>query len=321
MKRRLLLSGTAASLCTPRMVFAQSGRTDAPLTIVFPYGAGGAVDGIIRTLAEYMSGALKRPVIVDNKPGANSIIGAEYVARARPDGNTLLWAAWPTLTTNLALYPSIRFSHSNFAPITSTIQGYTGLSVANQVPAHNFKELVDHVKKNGNQLAYGSLGKGGSPHLMMELGSIVSGVKFDLVPYKSDVQGIGDLLGGHLTAYAGPIANQAPHHQAKTLRIIAISSENRLPDLPDVPTFKEAGFPELVVSYWHGVVAPAGMPRNLITEFNQVIAAGMQQPSVKGKLALDQRVMTSSPESFKSLIESDTKKWGDLIRSRGIKLE
>lgn len=320
-RRRTILKAAAASISLAAIPLAHAQKSTAPLTIVFPYGAGGAVDALIRTLGQYLTSELGRPVIVDNRPGANSIIGADHVARSRPDGNTILWAAWPTLTTNLTLFPNLPYSLDNFEPITSTFQGYTSLSVANNIPARNYKEVVEYARANGNSLLYGALGQGSSPHLLMELGGLLTGVEFELVSYKGEVQGLQDLLGGNLPAFAGAMSNQLPHHQSGRLRIIGVSSDARLPDLPDVPTFKEAGFPDLAVSYWHGVLAPKGTPQAVIDELNMAIAAGMQTPAVKARLSIDQRVMTSSPEQFRELIVSDATKWGDLIRSRGIKVE
>lgn len=316
-RRSLLKSIAAASaanlLPVRRAAAAEEPYPHKPVVIVFPYAAGGSVDSLIRAVAEQLTSRFGQSFVVDNRPGAGSSIGAEYVAHATPDGLTLLWAGWATLTTNFALYRKLRYKVDDFAPITSTFNGVIGLAVQPSIPATNFKELVEYLKRSGTSFDYGTAGIGSSPHLLMQLGAKTTGINFTMLSYKGETQGITDVIGGHLMAFAGSVSNLIQHHRSGAIRLIAVSSTDRLPAYSDVPTFHEVGYSQLDFAYWHGLLAPAGTPGPIISSLNAAVVDAMKSPAVQVRLSPDQRAMTSTPEQFRDLIARDKVKWGDLV--------
>jgi tripartite-type tricarboxylate transporter receptor subunit TctC len=318
---KTLGAAAAGAALGPLRSFAQGAYPSKPVTIVFPYAAGGQVDGVVRAVAEQLTLHLGQPFVVENRAGAGSSIGAQYVARAQPDGHTLLWAGWPTLTTNFALYKSLHYKLDDFAPISPTVNGVIGLAVRSDIPAQNFKEFVDYVKSKGGSLAYGTAGIGSSPHLLMELGAKAAGVNLTMISYKGEAQAVTDVMGGHLPAFAGSVTNLIQQHRAGNLRLIGISSAQRLPEYKDVPTFDEAGYPQLDFTFWHGLVAPAKTPRSIIDKLNAAVVAAMKEPTVLARLSPDQNAMTSSPEDFRRLILADKNKWGEVIVANNLSAE
>lgn len=316
MRRRLLklMAGAGAGAALhPVIGAAQAAYPTRPVTIVFPFSAGGSVDGMIRAVAEDLTQRMGQPFIVDSRPGAGSTIGAEVVARSTPDGHTLLWSGWNTLTTNLALYRNIRYKIEDFAPITSTFSGVIGLAVRPNIPASDFRQLSQHIQNTGGSLEYGTAGIGTSPHLLMQLAAKAAGIKLTMVPYKGEAQGVTDMTGGHLPMFAGSVSNMIEHHRAGALRLVGLSSPVRLEAYPGVPTFHEAGYPQLDFAYWHALLAPTGTPPAIVSKLNAAVKAAMGTTLVAARLSPDQKVTTSSPEELGRLIREDKQKWGDVI--------
>lgn len=320
MRREFLKSASAFAALglLGRVAGAQASYPAKPITIVFPYGAGGAVATMARAVALHLQGRLGTPVIVEFKPGAATAIGTEFVAKAAPDGYTLLWTSGSTMTTNPVLYKGLRYKPEQFEPITSVFHGALGLCVRSNIPATNFREWVDWAKKNGGKLEYGAAGAGTSPHLLMTSAGRQVGLQPTLISYKGEPPAVADIIGGHLPAFCGALPNMVQHHQARTLRVIAVSSAKRLAAYPDMPTFGEAGFPELEYLFWHGVFAPVGTPPPVIDLVRAGIHEAMATPAVKALLSPDQNVMVGSGEDLRKLIARDTQKWGAVIRENNI---
>lgn len=322
MKRLFLQSLAAAgvALLTGPVAWAQAWPSK-PITIVFPYGGGGAAAAIARGVAQHMQSQLNTPVVVEFKPGANTAIGAEFVANAAPDGHTLMWTSGSTLSTNPILYKGLRYKPEQFEPITSIFNGALGLAVRNDVPAQNFRELVEWAKRNGNKLEYGAAGAGSSPHLLMTAAGKQAGVQASLISYKGEPAGVSDVLGGHLPAFVGALPNMLPHHKAGKLRIIAVSSPKRLAAFPDIPTFAEVGFPEVEYMFWHGVWAPVGTPKPVIDQLRKTIHEAMTLPNVKALVSPDQSIVVGSGDDVKRWVAQDARKWGAVIRDSNISPE
>ncbi len=318
-KRRTLQTAVvgASSVLGIDTLYAQEASTK-PISIVFPFGAGGALDALVRAMAGHLAEELQTPVIVENKPGASSMIGAQYVARAPKDGRTLLWGAWLTFVTAYDLFKDIKITRADFAPITTTVQGQVGVAVSDSYPAANFAELIANIRKTGGVLEYGCVGAGTSPHLMMELAQDkAKDVKLGLVLYKNEQAGLFDLLGGHLKMFVGSLANMEPL-QRKGLKVIAVSGDRRLDKFPTTPTFREVGYPELEFTYWHGLAAPAGTPAATVARLADAVARAMAKPDIKEKLSVDQSVLTMRPDEFSALITAHSNKWGSIIRQKNI---
>lgn len=315
--RRQIVSSLAAlgaTTAAPGLLAQGAAWPSRPARIILPYAGGGSADALARAIAEHLRSVLGQPVIVESRPGANSALGAELVAKAAADGYTLLYLGYPTISTNLVVYKDVRYKLEDFQPITTTFRSPVSLTVRRDFPANNLKELVELARKQGG-MNYGTSGTGSSPHLLLEKIRTDTGVRFEHVPYKGENPAVLDVLGGHLPLFAGSIATPQQHVRTGALKVIATSDAQRLPAFPDVPTFREAGFPEHVFTYWHGFAAPAGTPRPIIDRLHAAIVAAMATQPVRNVLSPDQIPTTMSPEDFTAQIRKDIALWTPVIRA------
>ena len=292
---------------------AQESYPSKPIRMVFPYAAGGEADAFARAIADEVRERLGQPMIVESRPGANTAIAAEIVARAPNDGYTLLYLAWSTITTNLIMYKNIPYKLADFQPITTFYRAPLGIAVRKDFPASNLRELIEYARKRGS-VEYGTSGAGSSGNLMLARLSRKTGVKFEHVPYKGDAPVVQDVMGGHLPMFAGALNTAAQHIRAGNLKALATSSGERLKAYPDIPTFRDSGFEEQVFTYWHGMAAPAGTPRAIVDRLNSAVVAATESKRVRGVMTPFQTVSTMSPEAFSELIRSDIAIWGPVIR-------
>lgn len=306
------LAAFAAAAAVPR-AFAQGNWPQRPIRIILPYATGGSADALARAIAEHLR-TLGQPVIVDSRPGANSMLGAELAAKSPADGYTLLYLGWPTISTNLVTFKDVRYKLADFQPITTLFRSPVSLTARKDLPVNNLKELLEYARKRGS-LQYGTSGPGSSPHLLMEKIKAATGIQFEHVPYKGEGPAVMDVLGGHLPLFAGSIATPEQHVRSGALKVIATSNPERLAAFPEVGTFREAGFPEHVFTYWHGFAAPAGTPRPIIDKLHAAIVAAMGTKAVRNVLGSDQMPATLSPEAFTALIKKDIDTWGPVIRA------
>ena len=297
--------------------FAQEPFPSKPIRFVLPYTAGGGSDRLMRALGEELRERLGQPVLVESRPGANTMVAAELVARARNDGYTLLYLGWATITTNLVIYKNISYKLEDFQPITTLYRSPLTLVVKKDFPASNLKELIGYARNKGS-LAYGTAGTGSSPNLLLVRLSKASGVNFEHVPYKGEAPAVQDVMGGHLPLFAGSLSNSAPSIRAGNLKAIVTSSGERLPNFPDIPTFREAGFEEHVFTYWHGVAAPAGLSRAILDRLHAAFVAAVESKRVRGVLEPDQIPTTMSPDAFSEQIRRDIETWGPVIRANNL---
>jgi len=290
-----------------------------PIRIVVPYAAGGAVDIVARTLGQPLSEALQQPVIVDNRPGASANIGMELVAKAAPDGYTLLMAS-NGIATNMALFPHLAFDAGrDFAP-TAKI-GYAPLVIVVPAasPAKSLKDLIAMAKAEPGKLAYASAGNGSSGHLAGEL--LKSAAKIDVlhVPYKGGAPAITDLLGERITFMPINPVEVLAHIRGSRLRALAVASDKRFSLLPDVPTAAEAGLPGYEASVWWGLVAPAKTSPDIVRQLNVETNKALANPAIAGKLAeLGVVVTPGTSDQFTAFIKSQTELWSGVIKSAGI---
>jgi tripartite-type tricarboxylate transporter receptor subunit TctC len=328
MKRRHALTqiaGGIAATALPAALFAQS---DKAVLIVVPYAPAGTTDMLGRMLAQQMAPVIARQMIVENKPGAGSGIGAAHVARSVPDGNTLLVATSTTLAINPWLYRKLSYDPAkDFAPI-GMIGAVPLLVVVNaSTPIRNIAELVALSKSRTEGLSYGSAGNGSPHHLAVEMFKTATGAKLTHVPYKGSSPAVTDLLGGQIHVMFSDIPPALAHVRSGRLRALAVSSSSRQPTLPDVPTVSESGVPgthgfEAVA--WQSLVAPAGTPKELVHRYSDALAKVMAQPEVRAKLEQDgfepvARRMT--PEELASYIRTETERWGNVIKASGASID
>lgn len=315
------LNGVLAALLVlaTGTVMAQAWPTK-PIKIVAPYAAGGSNDIAARILAERLSQRLGQQAIVENKPGANTRIATDFVAKSAPDGYTLFFCAAPH-STNPALYGKLPYDTvKDFAPIAHAVTVPLFFLVPAASPARSVNELIELGRKDPAYANIGSPGNGSAPHLAIELLNSVAGTTLAHIPYKGDAPALQDLLGGRLGASVDPVAPALPHIRAGKLRAIAIASPQRYPMLPEVQTLAEQGLKGADAFAWFGLLAPTGTPPDVIARLNSEVNLALKQPEISEKLVgLGMTPVGGTPEQFGAFIRADIEKWGRLIHARGIK--
>ena len=295
-----------------------------PVRVIVPYVAGGAADITARTLSQKLTESLGVSVVVDNRPGANGGIGTDFVAKAAPDGYTLLLDASGPVVVNPVLYAKVPYDPvKDLAPISQTTSFMYVLIVPASSPITGFKELVALAKARPGQLSYGSTGIGGGNHLAGELLALMTGTRLTHVPYKGTAAALADLLGGQLSFMFDTIITTSAQAKAGKVRAFAVSSLKRATTLPDIPTLNELGLKGFEVTQWQGLLAPAGTDRAIINKLHQEVVRALRQPDVIERLATQggNEIIGSTPEEFARAIQSDLAMYAKLIKDAGIKAE
>jgi tripartite-type tricarboxylate transporter receptor subunit TctC len=292
-----------------------------PVKIVVTFPPGGAPDTLARLLADKWSQALGQPVTVDNKPGAGGNLGADYVAKSAPDGSTLVVGTVGTHAINQSLYAKMPYNNvRDFTPITFLASTPNLLVVNNKVPAKDVKELIELAKKE--PLTFGSSGSGTSIHLSGELFNTLAGVKMTHIPYKGRAQAVPDLLGGRITMIFDNMPSALPLVKAGELRAIAVTSAQRSPAAPNIPTIAESGLPQFEATSWFALLAPAGLPRVVQVKIAAETARVLALPDVKEKLAtLGLDAAPAGPDALATLIQAETVKWARVVKESGAKAD
>ncbi|MGQ2994739.1 Bug family tripartite tricarboxylate transporter substrate binding protein [Variovorax sp.] len=321
--RQLGALSAAACAAGPLAALAQN---DRPITIVVPYAPGGTTDMLGRLIAQQLGTALGRTVIVDNKPGAGTAIGASQVARAAPDGSTLLVATSTTLAINPWLYKKLSYDPAkDFAPVGLIGAVPLMVVVHPSVPARTLAELVALAKSKPEGLSYGSAGNGSPQHLGAEMFKFATGTAMTHVPYKGSALALTDLLGGQLQLMFTDIAPALQHVRSGKLRALAVTSKKRQPTFPDVPTVAESRLPgtaDFEAVAWQSIVAPAGTPAPVVERLSQEIAKVIAQPALRQKLENDGfEPGSSTPAQLAAYIRSESERWGQVIRASGATID
>jgi tripartite-type tricarboxylate transporter receptor subunit TctC len=293
------------------------------ITLVVPFPAGGATDVVARVLAKGLSDRLKQPVVIDNRPGGNGTIGSAAVAKARPDGYTLVMGGVNTHAMNDGLVkPRPYDSAKDFAPITLAAVIPIAFVVNPKLPVATLHDLVALARSKPGELSYGSSGTGGPQHLAMELFKLAAGIDIVHVPYKGGSPQLNDLIGGHILIGSIGLPPALPHIDAGNLRALAATDAKRSILLPTLPTVAESGWPRAEVSYWLGLMAPAGTPRDIIDRLAAESVAVLTTSGTREALAKQgAEVVTSTPDEFKKRVENDIAKWSKVIQEAGITAE
>jgi tripartite-type tricarboxylate transporter receptor subunit TctC len=307
---------------TPGPVDAQAWPS-RPVRLVVPYPAGGPTDILGRVIAQKLTESLGQPVTVDNRPGASGNLGSDLVAKAAPDGYTLVLGNNATHATNESLFPNMPYQTlRDFAPIALVATVTNMVTVHPSVPARSVAELVAHAKANPGKLNYGSTGNGSAAHLIGELFKTAAGVDIVHVPYRGSAPAVTDLLAGQVQMMFATLPTVLPHVQDNKLRGLAITAASRLASQPAVPTLGESGFSGLVADAWFGLLAPVGTPADIINRLAQDTIKGVQAEDARRTLAAQGfEVTTSGAPQFAEHIRGEIAKWAKVIRDSGAKVD
>jgi tripartite-type tricarboxylate transporter receptor subunit TctC len=312
-----IVAGSGAS------AFAQSSYPNKPIHFIAPFAAGGAADLVARQVGAQLSKRLLQQVVVENKTGASGNIGTNQVALAEPDGYTLLLAFDGTFVINPHIFKKLPFDSINdFSPI-GKIGDVPLLILANQqLPATTLAELIALSKTRTDGLAYGTAGTGSTQHIMFELLKQRTGSHFLHVPYKGAVPAMIDVLGGHIPLVGAALSGSLDYIKTGKLRALAISTAQRSKYLPDVPTLAEAGMGDLVITAWHGIVAPVKTPKPILERLSAELNAALAEPAVVDRLdAIGSIAAPGSAEQFAAQIKRDLARYGQVVKAAGIKPE
>jgi tripartite-type tricarboxylate transporter receptor subunit TctC len=317
MKR--LLSATLLSLAAAS-AFAQGAWPSRSVTLVVPFPPGGGTDTGARIVAEQLSKKWGQPVLVDNKGGAAGQIGADVVAKARPDGYTILMGNIGTQAINPSLYPKMPYDPDKaFAPVALVAELPLAMMVNPNVPTKTVKEFIALAKAQPGKLSYSSSGAGGGPHLAAEMFKDATGSYILHVPYRGGGPAIGDLLAGHVQLSFMTVLEASGHIKAGKLRALAVTSDKRVSALPEVPTLAEAALPGFNSISWIGLLAPAGTPREIVEKISADVREIVARDDVKDRLVqLGAVPAANTPAQFSALIDNDRKRYAQIIKDRKI---
>ena len=294
-----------------------------PVKVMVGFSPGGAVDNVARLLSQSMSKGMGGSFIVENRPGATGIIAAEQVAKAAPDGYTLLLATQSTMVVAPSVFPKMSFDPvADFTPISLVASVPMVLVVANSVPVKNVQELIAYAKRQKGGLTYASSGQGGPQHVAAELFASMAKVDMTHVPYKGEANAISDLLGNQVPVMFGNLPSMLPHIKSGKLRAIAVSSLQRSSVAPEIPTVAESGLPGFETLTWFGLFAPANMPQPVLDRLNAEVKNSLASADVRTKL--DQQGLTTvggSSAELKSYMKQEVPKWARLLKNANIKPE
>jgi tripartite-type tricarboxylate transporter receptor subunit TctC len=330
-RRKGMIRGLRTALALTLLAIALHARiSDAedsypirPIRLIVPYSAGGDTDVIARRLALLLSAAFGQQVVIDNRPGANGIIGTELVAKAPADGYTLLMGSTPTHAINQWLYRQLPYDPvKDFVPISEVASAPMILVVNPSTGVKNFEELIALAKAKPGQLSFASGGIGSPQHLAGEMLKILAGVDINHVPYKGGGPALVDVVAGQVPMMFAFTATALPFVNSGRLLGLAATTRERLPQAPLIPSVSQTGLPGLEMSAWMGMFAPAGTPESVVNRLNAEIAKAMNSRDIAEALyTLGSEVVTNSPQQFAAYIRAETEKWGKLVKASGAKVE
>ena len=318
------LGAAPAAALLPRSAFAAAADYPArTITLVVPYPPGGGVDAMARVVAAKLTESLKQQVVVDNKGGAGGTIGTKFVARAAPDGYTLLLGHTGTISINPSLYVHLNIDpKKEFAPVGLIASMPVALLANPAFPAKTVADVIALAKKDPGKLNLGSSSVGTGGYMCAELFKAEAGINMATIPYKGSAPVINDLLGGHVPAAFSVLPPALGNIQAGKLRAIAVTSKKRFSLLPNVPTFDESGLPGFEAVLHYGLLAPAGTPKEIVDKLSAELRKLGADPEVQKRIHLEGGdPLTSTPEEYAADIDKEGKKWGGLVRKLGLKVE
>ncbi len=309
----LMLAGGAAAQTYPSKL----------IRIVVPFPPGGATDILARAVGADLTRVWGQPVPIENRGGAGGNLGADVVAKAPPDGYTLVMGTVGTHAINMSLYTKMPYDTVNdFAPVSLVASVPNVLVVHPSLPVKSVRELIDLARSKPGEINFASSGNGTSIHLSGELFKTMTGVQMTHIPYKGSAPAMADLLGGQVSLMFDNLPSALPQIKAGKLRALAVTSAKRTPTLPDLPTIAETGLPGYEASSWFGILAPAGTPKDVVGKLSQTIAAGLHGAEMKERLSSQgAEAIGSTPEQFAAHIQAEIAKWARVVKASGAKLD
>ncbi len=314
----LALSMAAASLASP----ALAAYPERPISLVVGFAAGGPTDTMARVIANEIGAELKQSVVVENKPGAGSNVAAQYVARAKPDGYTLLMVA-VTSAINQTLYAKPGFNlQTDFEPVGIAGKIPSVLVVNPEIPVKSVKELVDHAKANPGKLTFGSSGNGTSVHIAGEMFKTAAKIDVIHVPYRGSAPAGTALVGGQISFLFDNVPTVWPFVESGRMRALAVTTRQRIDAAPNLPTMAESGFPDFDVSSWYGVIAPAKTPPEITRKLSEALQKALAKPELQMRMkGLGVVLESSTPASFGRFIQAEINRWGPIVKASGASAE
>lgn len=327
MGRRHFLRAVQAAVIGGAMALVASGAAaqafpSRPVKIIVPFAAGGGTDVLARIVGQKMAIHLGQPVVIDNVPGAGTIVGAQRLESAAPDGYTLMVGTPSTVMTNPHLYKKLPYDPAGFVPVSLLANQAFIVGVNPDVPARTFGEFVQYAKANPKKLNYATSGRGGAAHIVGEMFESALGLDMTDVPYKGSTPALTDLMAGQVqVAFDGGSTIVAFSREGR-IRALAVTSDKRSPIAPDIPTVVELGFPHLVIQNRYFLLAPKGTPAAVVAKLNEAAGAALNDPEVREKLAKDGTIAEpTTPEGLARILRTDGELWGNTIRRLGIQLD
>lgn len=323
MRRLLFVTCLAAGLLTGAPAANAQTYPNKPIRIIVPFSAGGPTDITVRNLAPRLTELLGQSIIVDNRAGANGIIGAEIVAKSPADGYTLLMVTASVAAINMVTYAKPPYDTlRDFQALTPIMTTTSMLVVHPSMPVKTLKELVALAKARPGEISFGSAGTGGTLHLPIEMLMLEAKIKLTHVPYKGAAPAVVDVLAGQINAMFVDLPVISPYVKAGKVRAISVSSAQRSQYFPDVPTTAEAGYPNVAMTNYYGLLLPAKTPGDIVAKLHDAVVKAVNTPSVREKLmSVGADPLTMTPDEFTRFIRADIEKWRKLIKSAGIKVE
>ncbi|SAH93605.1 lipoprotein [Bordetella ansorpii] len=317
--RRWLCAGVLSFACSQA---AWAAWPDKPITVIVPASPGGTTDISARIISDKLSQKLGQQVIVENKAGAGGIIGAQALARAKPDGYTLIMGNIGPNAINYSLYKSLPYKPEDFAPITTVISVPNILVVHEATPVKTVAELIAFIKKDPAAATFGSSGAGQSPHMSAELFKQRAGIQATHVPYKGAGPAVAGLMARQFTFMIDNLPSSMASIQGGKFRALAVTSDKRVPELPNVPTMAEAGVPDMVVTAWFGLMAPAGTPKDVIDKIQRAASEVLKSEDVITRFrALGGQAGGESSAQFTAFVDSERARWKDIVAKSGVELQ
>ena len=318
--RPLACAALALSACAAGSAATAAPWPDRPVYLVVPFVAGGATDNIGRALAMRLGSIWKQSVVVVNKPGAAGMIGAEYVSRADADGYTLLLASGSMFTVNPYIYTHLPYKLADFAPISNVATGPMLVAVRPSLPVKTLQQLIDYAKQHPGKVNFGSAGAGSQVHMAAEKLAAAANLNVMHVPYKGEAAAYADLMAGHIDFVVGNIAALAPLVASGRIRALAVTDKVRAKMLPNVPTVAEAGYPQLQVHGWFGLLAPAKTPAAVVQAIQRDVAKALANPdTVRNLEAQGCTPAPTTPQQLTQLIKTESVMWSKVVHDRKLK--
>jgi tripartite-type tricarboxylate transporter receptor subunit TctC len=294
-----------------------------PIRLVVAFAAGGTTDFVARQIAEKAKASLGQSIVVENKPGANGAIGADFVAKSEPDGYTLFFSTAGALAINPSMRTDLPYDPiKDFTPIVPVARNTVLFAVNPTLGVATAQEMIARAKDKPGTITVAITGVGAISHLAIEMLQLAAGIKLQYVPYRGAGQAVADFIGGQLNAMSAEVPVLMPQIKAGKAKILAVSAQSRSDVLPDVPTFAELGYPDVVADNWSGVLAPPNTPRAIVARLNQAFNAVVRDPEVRRRFA-ENGVSTigGTPEDLTELIRSETARWRKVVKDTGVKAE